>query len=122
MKRVVSIIFAVTMLVICGAAKADDVEDCGNAKALLKANPSRAVSACRRLADQGNASATSTSCTNAAKACHRTMPRLGASAVRSSVALKSLLGDAPGGVSLRRPDRNVPLTIAGLLWSVPVHR
>jgi TPR repeat protein len=57
MKRVVSLVFAAATLVICGAAKAGDVEDCRNAEALLKANPSRAVSACRRLADQGDAHA-----------------------------------------------------------------
>jgi uncharacterized protein len=47
--------FIAAMLVICGAVKGGDVEDCRNAEALLKTNSSRAVSACRRLADQGDA-------------------------------------------------------------------
>jgi TPR repeat protein len=40
-------------------AWADDAEDCGNAENLLKTEPARAVAACRRLADQGNAEAQS---------------------------------------------------------------
>jgi uncharacterized protein len=35
------------------SARADDVGDCRSAETLLKTNPDRAVSACRRLADQG---------------------------------------------------------------------
>ena len=38
-------------------AWADDVADCSNAKTLLTTDPGRAVSACRRLADQGVAGA-----------------------------------------------------------------
>ncbi|MFO1058488.1 MAG: tetratricopeptide repeat protein [Dongiaceae bacterium] len=38
-------------------ASAGDVEDCGKADSLLKTQPARAVAACRRLAEQGNAAA-----------------------------------------------------------------
>jgi uncharacterized protein len=38
-------------------AWADDAADCSNAKTLMTTNPDRAVSACRRLADQGVAGA-----------------------------------------------------------------
>jgi TPR repeat protein len=55
MKCVGSLAFTAAMLVICGAVKGGDVEDGRNAEALLKADSSRAVSACRRLADQGDA-------------------------------------------------------------------
>ena len=55
MRRVVGLAFTVAMLVICGAVKGGDIEDCRNAEALLKSDSSRAVSACRRLADQGDA-------------------------------------------------------------------
>jgi len=55
MKRAASLAFTAALLVICGAVKGGDVEDCRNAEALLKADSSRAVSACRRLADQGDA-------------------------------------------------------------------
>ena len=55
MKRVVSLAFTAAILVICGAVKGGDVEDCRNAEALLKADSSRVVSECRRLADQGDA-------------------------------------------------------------------
>ena len=47
--------FIAAMLVICGAVKGSDVEDCRNAEALLKTNSTRVVSACRRLADRGDA-------------------------------------------------------------------
>jgi len=69
--------FIAAMLVICGAVKGGDVEDCRNAEGLLKTNSSRAVSACRRLADQGDALARSTlaSSTTTAGAYHRTMPK-----------------------------------------------
>ena len=43
---------AAATLVICSAVKGGDLEDCRNAEALLKADSSRAVAACRRLADQ----------------------------------------------------------------------
>ena len=55
MKRLVSLAFAAAMLVICGAVKGGDAEDCRNAGALLKADPSRVAFECRRLADQGDA-------------------------------------------------------------------
>jgi len=54
-KHVVSLAFTAAILGICGAVKGGDVEDCRNAEALLKAESSRAVSACHRLADQGDA-------------------------------------------------------------------
>ena len=56
MKRVVSLTFAMTML-LCGAVKAGDVEDCRNPEALLKGDSAWVVSACRHLADQGDAHA-----------------------------------------------------------------
>ena len=46
---------AATMIAASAIARAGDVEDCRNAEALLKADPARVVSACRRLADQGDA-------------------------------------------------------------------
>ena len=55
MKRVVSLAFTAAMLVICGAVKGGDLEDCRNVEILLKADITRAVSACRRLADEGDA-------------------------------------------------------------------
>jgi len=48
------------LLLTMGAALpawADDVGDCNSARALLKTDPDRAVSACRHLADQGYADA-----------------------------------------------------------------
>ena len=53
MKRIVSPAITAAMLGICGAVKGGDIEDCRNAEAL--ADTSRAVSACHRLADQGDA-------------------------------------------------------------------
>src|SRR5574338_204588 len=47
---------ALAALMIIGsatAAVAGDDEDCSNYKALLKTDPARTVSACRRLAEQG---------------------------------------------------------------------
>jgi len=47
---------ALAALMIIGsatAAVAGDTEDCSNYKALLKTDPARTVSACRRLAEQG---------------------------------------------------------------------
>jgi uncharacterized protein len=44
------------LLLAMGAAlpaRADDAADCGNGKTLLKTDPARVVSACRRRADQG---------------------------------------------------------------------
>jgi len=41
-------------------ARADDVADCASAKTLVKTNPDRAASACRRLADAGHADAQAT--------------------------------------------------------------
>ena len=55
MKRVVSFAITAVILGICGAVRGSDVEDCRNAEALLKSESSRSVSACRRLADQGDA-------------------------------------------------------------------
>lgn len=51
---------AAALLLAIGAtmpAWADDMADCGNVGTLLKTDPERAVSACRRLADQGLAGA-----------------------------------------------------------------
>jgi hypothetical protein len=53
-------IMAATLLLAMGGALpawADDAADCSNAKTLMTTNPDRAVSACRRLADQGVAGA-----------------------------------------------------------------
>ena len=50
--------FALCLLLTPAAVTlADDFEDCGNAEALLKTDPSRAAAACRRLAEQGVAAA-----------------------------------------------------------------
>jgi uncharacterized protein len=60
--RVLGIVFAATTLVICDSARAGDVEDCRAAAMLLKTDsskavPTKAVSACRRLAEGKNADA-----------------------------------------------------------------
>ncbi|HZF32984.1 MAG TPA: tetratricopeptide repeat protein [Candidatus Angelobacter sp.] len=60
--RVLDIVLAVTMLGICCPARAGDVEDCRSAATLLQADRSKAVApaavtACRRLAERGTASA-----------------------------------------------------------------
>src|SRR5215475_5081226 len=51
-----AILLVVAMAVLAGLtpARADDREDCSNAEAVLKTEPARAVTACRRLAEQGN--------------------------------------------------------------------
>jgi TPR repeat protein len=50
---------AALLLTICATlpVRADDFADCGNVGTLLKTDPERAASACRRLADQGVADA-----------------------------------------------------------------
>ena len=55
----VAIRFAAIGIVAATATlvSAGDTEDCKNAKTLVKTDPSRAVSACRRLADKGDVSA-----------------------------------------------------------------
>ena len=48
------------LLLAMGAAlpaQADDIRDCSSAGTLLKTDPDRAVSACRHLADKGDAGA-----------------------------------------------------------------
>jgi uncharacterized protein len=60
--RVLGIVFAATMLVVCSSVRAGDVEECRDAATLLKAGsskavPSKAVSACRRLAEGKNVDA-----------------------------------------------------------------
>lgn len=60
--RVLGIVFAATMLVICSSVRASDGDDCRAAAALLKTDsakavPTKAVSACRRLAEGKNADA-----------------------------------------------------------------
>jgi TPR repeat protein len=60
--RVLDIVFAVAMLGICCPVKAGDVEDCRNVATLLQTERSKpvtppAISACRRLAERGTASA-----------------------------------------------------------------
>jgi TPR repeat protein len=51
----VAILVTVTMLVPGVPARSNDAADCGNAGALINADPARAVAACRRQADQGDA-------------------------------------------------------------------
>src|SRR5262245_43065356 len=60
--RVLGLVFAATMLVISSSVRASDVEECRAAATLLKADPSKtvptkALSACRRLAEGKNADA-----------------------------------------------------------------
>ena len=54
-----AILPALVLAALAGAtpAWADDREDCSNAEAVLKTEPARAVTACRRLAEQGNVEA-----------------------------------------------------------------
>ena len=52
------IVLAIVLTIVTApSALADDAEDCGNAAALLQTDPARAVSACSKLADQGDAHA-----------------------------------------------------------------
>jgi len=54
MIRISIIVLAAVMISGSAAiALAGDSEDCKNARILVKANPKKAVSACRRLAEQG---------------------------------------------------------------------
>jgi len=57
MKRTLSPALLVFALLLAAPAWAGDVEDCTNAEALLETAPERAIAACRRLAEQGNAPA-----------------------------------------------------------------
>lgn len=57
--RLIRVIVAVTLLTVVATetAQAGDAEDCGNAPGLLQTDPARAVAACSRLAEQGDAHA-----------------------------------------------------------------
>lgn len=52
---VLAAILVVLLILSPAEVSADDAEDCNNAKALDKTDPSRAVAACRRLAEKGDA-------------------------------------------------------------------
>ena len=53
----VIVIAVVLMIATATTALAGDAEDCGNAAALLRTDPARAVSACSNLAERGDAHA-----------------------------------------------------------------
>src|SRR5262245_15257850 len=57
--RVIRIGAMAIVLVVAtgGTARSGDTEDCNTAGDLLKTDPARAVAACRRLAEQGDAAA-----------------------------------------------------------------
>ena len=55
--RAIGLALALAALAGATSARAGDREDCSNAEAVLKIEPARAVTACRRLAEQGNVEA-----------------------------------------------------------------
>jgi len=57
MKKFRVLAVALPLLMTAASAWAGDSEDCRNAKALLKSNPAKAVAACTRVAERGDATA-----------------------------------------------------------------